>query len=133
MSFERTWRALPVVFLMDGQRVRWLAPLVDAGHDGWMGELSAGAYGILEDCGWMDLAPSVRATVEQGRLCPEWSDALSVAAALLASAGSYSGPESSETRWASWLVFEWSELHRLAQTLAESGTTVAVVPSGDEE
>ena len=124
MSFERAWRKLPVVFVMDGEHVRWLGPLVDAGHDDWIGDLSNAAYSHLEDCGWMDLVPSVPATVRDGRLCAEWSEALSLASEQLALAGCYSGPESSAVRWASWLVFEWSSLHRLAQHLADVGETV---------
>ena len=74
----------------------------------------------------MRMAASGPATVEQGRLCPEWSEALRLAARALAGAGEYSGPESSVERWAAWLVFEWSSLHGLARELARAGETATV-------
>ncbi len=119
-SLDDAYDALPIVFRLDGRPVRWLGPLVDAGHAGWLGDLSAAAYGHLEDCGWMDLAASGPATVEEGTLCASWSTALADAAGRLASEGQYSGPEGSVDRWASWLVFEWSTLHRLARARAEA-------------
>lgn len=132
-SFEDAYEALPVVFLLDGAPVRWLGPLVDAGHDGWMGDLSAAAYGTLEECGWMDAAASGPAFLEGGRLCRTWSEALADAAGSLAAEGSYSGPEGSVERWASWLVFHWSALHRLARPMAENGQQAEVILGDDEE
>ena len=47
-GLDEAWERLPVVATFDGLGARWLGPLVDLGHEVWLGDLSQGAWGYLE-------------------------------------------------------------------------------------
>jgi hypothetical protein len=117
-DFETAWRRLPVLATIGGIKVRWLGPLVDLGHDVWLSELSQGAYGHLEDCGWSDLLPEGSVTGPGGRIRRTWAKGFAAAVEVLAEAGSAAGPESDPERWASWLAFELADLHAVVRARA---------------
>lgn len=118
-NLEEAWDRLPVVLQADQLEVRWLGPLVELGHDVWMAELSAAAWGPLEDCGWQDiLAEAGDPRDDDGGIRPAWAEAFGRAARALAEAGGYAGPESCADRWASWLAFEMGDIRELVEARA---------------
>jgi hypothetical protein len=120
-SLEEAWDRLPVVMRADRLRVRWLGPLVNLGHDGWMGELANGAWGQLEDCGWQEiLAEAGDPMGATGRVRTTWAKAFGRAARTLASNGSYAGPEGCPHRWASWLAFEMGDIRDIVEARAKA-------------
>ncbi len=108
-DLNAAWDRLPVVRRIAGFKVRYLGPLVDLGLDPWLGEMSGGAYGYLEDSGWMDALPEAPMLDAAGRVRTSWSRSFKVAVDRLAEAGTNAGPESDPDRWASWLCFELAE------------------------
>ncbi len=119
-TLDEAWDRLPVVCRVGGFGVRWLGPLVELGHDQWMGDLSEAAYGYLEGCGWREaLSEGGEVLDSDGKLEQPWSTAFGAAARRLASQGEYSGPESDPERWASWLVFELAGIHGYVKARAE--------------
>jgi hypothetical protein len=118
-DFDEAWDRLPVIRRIDGLRVRWLGPLVDLGHAGWIGELTAAAYGYLEDCGWSERLPEGSMVDARGRTRPAWAKVFAAAARDLAFEGSQAGPEGHDDRWASWLAFELAESHGVLRAVAE--------------
>jgi hypothetical protein len=118
-SFNEAWDRLPVVRRIGGLRVRWLGPLVDLGHDRWMGELSGAAWGFGESCGWQAALERGGAMLTPGgRVRPQWAAAFRDAVQRLADMGGYSGPEGDEDRWASWLCYEMAEPRAVIQASA---------------
>ena len=118
---DAVWDDLPLVPI-PGLTGRWLAPLVDAGLAEWVSDLSAAAYGYLEeDSSWRNVLEEAPVMLKgDGDFNPAWVEAIEIAAGRLASAGSYAGPESDRERWVSWLLWELSEPHRwLASQLDE--------------
>ncbi|GEM_PF-6601278 len=119
---DRAFAALPIIDTFDGLRVRWLGPLVDQGHDAWMGELAEAAWGYLELCGWQaaygEGGPMLG---PDGAVRPTWEGAFGQAARLLAEEGGRAGPEGDPERWAAWLAFELSDPHRWIRGKAEGG------------
>jgi hypothetical protein len=110
---------LPVVMRADHLEIRWLGPLVNLGHDHWVGELSNAAWGYLEDSGWQRmLAGAGPVLTPSGRVRPAWARAFGRAARALADAGGWAGPEGSPHHWASWLAFEMSEIHEVIRARA---------------
>ena len=105
-SLDEAWDRLPVLRSWDGIHVRWLGPLVELGHDGWLEDLAQGAWGYIEGCGWVseveDGGPMLDA---KGRIRRAWMRAFGRAVRLLAEAGRYAGPESDPDRWGSWVAF----------------------------
>ncbi len=118
LSLDEAWDRLPVIRRVDGLRVRWLGPLVDLGHGGWIGALSAAAYGYLEDCGWSERLPEGQMLDGRGRTRRAWASAFGEAARDLAFEGSHAGPEGHADRWASWLAFELAESHDVLREVA---------------
>ena len=108
-DLNAAWDRLPVVRRIAGFGVRYLGPLVDLGLDTWLGEMSQGAYGYLEDSGWMNALPEGPMLDGAGRVRTSWSRSFKVAVDRLAEAGTNAGPESDPDRWASWLCFELAE------------------------
>ena len=117
-DFETAWGRLPVVATIGGIRVRWLGPLVDLGHAVWLSDMSAGAYGYLEDSGWSELLPEGPVTGPSGGIRRTWANGFAAAVERLAEAGSAAGPESDPQRWASWLAFELADLHTVVRARA---------------
>lgn len=119
-SLEEAWRRLPVVLRLEGLDLRWLAPLVDLGHDQWLGELSQGAWGYLEACGWQQLYDEAGALLTaRGKIRKPWARSFAAATQRLAAEGAYAGPERCPHRWASWIAFSHSEPRAHLQALAE--------------
>lgn len=76
-SFDKAWGRLPIVRRIAGLRVRWLGPLVNLGHDRWIGELSGAAWGTLEGCGWQAAMDGAGEMVDKrGRVRPKWAAAV---------------------------------------------------------
>jgi hypothetical protein len=120
-SFEQAWDRLPVVLTIGGLGVRWVGPLVQLGHDRWLGDLSEAAYGYLLDCGWQEPLDEAGAPLDaEGRLRPAWALAFGEAARCLAFEGERAGPESDPERWAAWLAFELGGVHGLVRKRAEA-------------
>ncbi len=112
---------LPVVMRIDKLRVQWLGPLVNLGHDVWMGELAGAAWGYLEDCGWQEILAEAGDPMGSGdRIRTSWAKAFGQAARALASAGSYAGPEGCANRWASWLAFEMGDIREIVEARAKA-------------
>jgi hypothetical protein len=112
---------LPVVMRVDHLELQWLGPLVDLGHDVWMGELANAAWGHLEGCGWQRiLADAGDPLAPSGRVRTTWAKAFGRAARALADAGGWAGPEGSPHRWASWLAFEMSDIRDIVKARAEA-------------
>ena len=110
-ALDKQWNQLPAAGI-PGLKARWVGPLVDRGFDTWLCDMSQGAYGHLEDCGWLDAIQSAPPMLdEQGKVQPGWVNAIRQAAESLAEAGRYSGPDGAVERWASWLLFELSAPH----------------------
>ncbi len=110
---------LPVVMRADRLELQWLGPMVNLGHDVWMGELANAAWGHLEGCGWQRiLADAGPVLAPSGRVRTAWAKAFGRAARALADAGGWAGPEGSPHRWASWLAFEMSELRDVVEARA---------------
>ena len=110
-AIDRSWNRLPRAGV-PGLDARWLGPLVDKGLDGWLGDLSQGAYEILEDCGWLsDIRAAPPMLDDDGGFDPGWIACIQKAAQSLADAGAYAGPESEVERWTSWLLWELAEPH----------------------
>jgi hypothetical protein len=116
MTHFEAWTCLPVVLDIKGLSVRWLGPLVDIGHDRWLGSMSQAAWGHLEDCGWADLLPN-EGFLRAGKVAPAWVEGLFSAAVSLSLAGVRAGPECDPEIWVSWLCFEISEPHRYLRAL----------------
>jgi hypothetical protein len=110
-EFDAAWSRLPPI-PSDNLHGRWGGPLVDAGLEQHLSDLSEAAYGYLEHCQWL---PAIRQApafaVEGRRVDADWVAAITEAAQLLAEAGSISGPESSEEKWLSWLCWELAGPH----------------------
>ena len=118
-SFDKAWDRLPIVRRIAGLRVRWLGPLVDLGHDRWIGELSDAAWGTLEGCGWQRAIDGAGEMVDRrGRVRAKWAAAFRDAVERLAEEGGYAGPEGDEDRWASWVCFEMAEPRAVIQATA---------------
>lgn len=118
---QEVWERLPTVLRIDGLKVRWIGPLIELGHDVWVGDLSNAAWGYLEVCGWTSVFEQAGAMLDDtGELRAEWAAAFGRAARLLAEEGGCGGPESDAERWASWIAFELSEPHRYVKALAEA-------------
>ncbi len=112
---------LPVLMRADHLEVLWLGPLVDLGHDVWMGDLANAAWGHLEGCGWQRiLAEAGDPVAPSGRIRTAWAKAFGRAARALAEAGGYAGPEGSPHRWASWLAFEMADIREIVQARAKA-------------
>lgn len=119
-SLDDAWDRLPVVRRIAGLRVRWLGPLVDLGHDRWMGDLADAAWGVLESSGWQDALDEGGPMLDgRGRVRPKWATAFRDAVNRLADGGSYAGPEGDADRWASWVCFEMAEPHEVIKRMAE--------------
>ncbi len=113
-NLELAYDALPSARI-PGLRAHWLQDLVLHGFGEWVEELSAAAYGPLEDRGWRDVLHRAPTMLEpDGTVRRAWCDAMRRAAGLLAEAGARSGPESNRERWVSWLVWSLSEPRRFA-------------------
>jgi len=120
-GLDKALDRLPVVMRVDRLEVKWLGPLVDLGHDVWMGELANGAWGHLEGCGWQRiLAEAGDPMGSSGRVRTAWAKEFGRAARTLAENGSYAGPEGSAHRWASWLAFEMSDIREIVETRAKA-------------
>ncbi len=120
-SLEEALDRLPVVMRADRLEVKWLGPMVDLGHDQWMGELSNGAWGHLEGCGWQRILAKAGDPRGAGdRIRTAWAKDFGRAARLLAERGSYAGPEGSAHRWASWLAFEMGDIRDIVKARAEA-------------
>lgn len=112
---------LPVVMRVDRLELRWLGPLVNLGHDVWMGELAGAAWGYLEHCGWQEiLAEAGDPMGSGGRIRTAWAKEFGRATRALAEAGSYAGPEGSANRWASWLAFEMGDIREIVEARAKA-------------
>ena len=120
-TLRDAWDRLPVVVTISGLEIRWLGPLVDLGHDVWLGEMSEGAWGFLEGSGWQEvLAEGGPMLTDAGRLRAPWKAAFAEAVRLLAAGGEYAGPESCPHRWASWVAFAHSEPRAYVAERAEA-------------
>ena len=119
-TLEEAWKRLPVVADFDGLGARWLGPLVDLGHDVWLGDLSQAGWGFLEGCGWTELLPESPMLDDNGEPRDVWKKNLAAAARLLAERGLYSGPEGDPERWLSWLCVELSEPRSYVEGLARA-------------
>lgn len=109
-GLDEAWDRLPVVRRIGGLGVRWLGPLVNLGHDRWMGDMADAAWGPLESCGWSEALDRGGPMLDaRGRVRRDWALAFRDAVSRLAGAGEYAGPEGDEARWASWLCFEMAE------------------------
>jgi hypothetical protein len=118
-SFDEAWDRLPIVRRIAGLRVRWLGPLVNLGHDRWMGDLADAAWGHLEDCGWQTAMDAAEQMLDKrGRVRPKWAAAFRDAVERLAEGGGYAGPEGDADRWASWVCFEMAEPHAVIEAMA---------------
>jgi hypothetical protein len=122
-GMDEAWDRLPIVKRIGGIGLRWLGPLVELGHDRWMGDLADAAYGHLESCGWQHALDQGGAMLDaRGRVRPQWAAAFCDAATRLAEGGSYAGPEGDASRWAAWMAFEFSEPHQwLSAAAAKRG------------
>lgn len=119
-AFEECWSRLPIIRRIGGWEVRWLAPLVDLGYESWIGDMSEGAWGYLEDCGWQAAMTGCGPMLDKrGRLKPKWVSAFCDAVVRLKDAGEYAGPEGDGDRWASWLCFKLSEPHGILAAKAK--------------
>ena len=118
-GLDAAWERLPVVATFDGLGARWLGPLVDLGHEVWLGDLSQGAWGYLEGCGWSDLIPAGPMLTRAGKPRAEWAKKLAQAARRLGERGGEAGPENDPERWLSWLCLELSEARGYVQGIAE--------------
>ena len=108
-ALATTWSKLPRVPEL---QARWIGPLVETPFVEWISDMSEGAYGYIEDCGWLDAVGDMGDMLDStGALRPEWVADFRAAATLLAEAGRDSGPESSEERWRSWLIWELADPH----------------------
>jgi hypothetical protein len=118
-SLDEAWDRLPVVKRIAGLRIRWLGPLVNLGHDGWIEDLSGAAWGQLTDCGWEQAMDQSGPMMDKrGRVRRRWAAALHKAVELLAEAGGCEGPEGDSDRWASWVCYELSEPRAVIQAAA---------------
>lgn len=103
-SFEEAYDRLPVIARWDGLRVRWIGPLIDLGYEEWADELGTAAWGVLEDCGWMQRFDECGPLLSPcGKVRRTWTKAFGQAARRLAEEGAYSGFEGDPERVASWL------------------------------
>ena len=120
-GLDEAWERLPVVATFDGLGARWLGPLVDLGHELWLGDLSQGAWGYLEGCGWQEaLAECGPMLSPSGDIHAPWSEGFAEAVRLLVAAGEHAGPESRPDRWASWVAWAYTEPHDHVRGLAEA-------------
>ena len=119
-ELHEAWERLPVVVTIEGVKVRWVGPLVDLGHDVWLGDLSNAAWGYLECCGWASVLREAGSMLNgDGEIRDEWATAFGRAARRLADEGSCAGPVSDPNRWGSWIAFAMSEPHRYVKALSE--------------
>ena len=120
-GLEEAWQRLPVVATVDEVDLRWIGPLVDLGHDQWLGDLAQAAWGYLEDCGWhAALAEGGEMLDDDGAIRSEWASAFGRAARRIAEAGTRSGPENDLGRWGSWIAAEMSAPRAYVQGIAEA-------------
>lgn len=118
-SLDEAWRRLPVVRRVAGLRVRWLGPLVDLGHERWIGDLSQAAWGYLEGCGWQRAMEDAGPMLDgRGRVRARWAAGLTDAVERLAAEGERTGPEGDRDRWASWVCLEMAEPSAVIQAAA---------------
>ena len=120
-ALDEAWERLPIITTVNGVGLRWIGPLVDLGHDQWLGELAQAAWGYLEDCGWHEaLAEGGDMLDGDGSIRTEWSSAFGRAARSIAEAGACSGPENDLDRWGSWIAAEMSAPRAYVEGIAET-------------
>jgi hypothetical protein len=120
MSLSQAWSRLPILFEIEGLGVRWLGPLVDNGHEQWLGDMSEAAWGYLEFCGWAELVPETPLLNARGEISEAWTRGLHAAAHRLADEGSRAGPESNVEYWLSWLCFALGEPNDYVRELVKA-------------
>ena len=98
---------LPQLFTIGTHRVFDLRPVVQDGDAMPISDLSAAAYGFLEDTGWLDiLQDAPRPLTCAGKVDEDWKTAALQAAHRLAEAGENAGPDGDLETWLSWLALE---------------------------
>lgn len=120
--FDEAWERLPVVDRIGGLPVRWVGPLVDIGHDRWLGELAEAAWGHLDgDTRWTGLLEEAGEMLdpETRRIRPAFARAFAGAVDALAWAGTHAGPTGDPEHWAAWLAWEWAAVHERVKARAE--------------
>ena len=111
-DLEDAWQHLPPLGTINDLAIYWVGPLIEAGHDMCLSDMSSAANTYLGEQ-WRDAIPDndVPFLVDETNISEEWARGLTVAAEYLAREGWYAGPESRADRWLAWLCFELSRPH----------------------
>ena len=111
-DLEDAWRRLPALGTINNLPIYWVGPLIEAGHDMCLSDMSSAAYTYLGEQ-WRDGIPDndVPFLVDEKSISDEWARGLTSAAKYLVREGWYAGPESRADRWLAWLCFELSQPH----------------------
>ena len=121
LRFSEAYCRLPIAFEIKELAARWVGPLIDVGHDQWLGDMGQAGWGFLEGCGWSEALPSDDDFLKpNGQISKAWQNGLYTAAHRLAERAKYAGPESDPSVWLSWICFEISKPHAYVRALAEA-------------